>query len=135
VYFYAKKDRKEPRNNPLRLDLGKFLVPNVFLDTKLIDIVANHYDLTTMTMRKMDGMPLLVIKKSFIEKCFGLSIQSIKKIDRENFKNEYKKKKKFGKQREIVHFMYRDHNNKVMYVDHMGPHPMEFFKYKFYAWL
>ena len=35
--------------------------------------------------------------------------------------------------------MYRGHNNKMIYVDHMGPHLvesfMDFFKNIFYAWL
>ena len=60
-------------------------------------------------------------------------------IDREYFKNEYQKTTKFSKCKEITHFMYRGHNNKMMYVDHIGPHPvesfMDFFKYTFYAWL
>lgn len=39
----------------------------------------------------------------------------------------------------MEHFMYRGLKNKVMYVDHMGPHSvessMDFFRYTFYAWL
>ena len=34
--------------------------------------------------------------------------------------------------------MYKGHNNRIMYVDHMGPHfvesLMDLFKYTFYAW-
>ena len=84
-------------------------------------------------------MSLLVIVKSCIEECFGLSTQALKKINRKHFKNEYKEMMIFGKYREIAHFMYNGHNNKIMYVEHMGPQPveslMDFFKYSFYAWL
>ena len=82
------------------------MVSNVFTNTKIIDIIANHYEPTTQTLRKMHGMPLLVIKKSCIDELFGLSTQALKNIDSENFRNEYQRKMKFGRYRKITHFMY-----------------------------
>ena len=82
-YFSTKKDRNEPRNNPWILDVRKIVVPNVSVDTKLIDIVTNHYEPATRTIRKMDGMSLLVMKKSCIKQFFGLGTHALTKIDRD----------------------------------------------------
>lgn len=48
------------------------MVPNVFVDIELIDIIENDYELTTRIIRKMDGMSFLVIEKSCIEECFKI---------------------------------------------------------------
>ena len=72
-YFFANSIEKEPKNNPWRFDLEKVVVPNVFVDVELINVLAKHYEPSTRTVRKLDGMPLLVITKSYVEQCFRLS--------------------------------------------------------------
>ena len=121
-YFFANRNEKEPINYPWRLDLGKIVIPNVFVDIELINLLDKHYEPTIKIVRKLDGMPLLVITKSCVEQYFRLSTQALTKIDIEHSKNEYQKIMKFGKYMEISHFMCKGHNNKLMYVDNMGPH-------------
>ena len=98
------------------------MVQNIFLDTKLIDVVVSYYEPTTRSIRQKDGMSWLVITNSYIEEFLSLNTQALKEIDREHFKSKYQKTMQFGKFREITHFIYREHNNKIMYVDSMGPH-------------
>ena len=38
LYFYENIDKNEPRDDPWTLDLGKIVVPNVFVDRELIDL-------------------------------------------------------------------------------------------------
>ena len=107
------------------------------MDLELINILVECYEPTTRTIKKLDGIPILVITRSYIEQCFRLSTQALTKIDKAQFKVDYEKTMAF-KLTMITHFMNRGQNNRLMPIENMGPHPidrfMNLFKNTFYWW-
>lgn len=42
-YFYNNRDEKMPLSNPWKLELAKVIVPNVFIDVELIEVLTRNY--------------------------------------------------------------------------------------------
>lgn len=79
-YFYKNRDGKVPVSNPWTLDLAKLIIPNVFVDVELIQVLVENYHPVIRIVRMLIGNPLLVITRLTIVDYFMLNKQAITKI-------------------------------------------------------
>jgi hypothetical protein len=66
IYHYENKYRFELVYNPWRLNLGRLVVLNVFVDVELIKALANKYDPNRATIKLHDGFYLCILSKDLI---------------------------------------------------------------------
>lgn len=76
-------------SNPWILNLGKLVVPNVFVEPMLIRELAIAYDSSRWSVRTPEGYVLLDISHRAIIECFGLDGSALKGINIGNMKREY----------------------------------------------
>lgn len=53
--FYGNMDQPSPISNPWKLNLGRLVVPNVFIEPMLIEELANKFDPPSLTIRNLKG--------------------------------------------------------------------------------
>ena len=49
-------------------DLGKLVVPSVFMDYDLLEAIAINYDQASRVVRNIDGVPLIRISISLVNR-------------------------------------------------------------------
>ena len=59
--WFSEKKLFAPRGNIWNLDLGKLVVPNVFMVYDLLEFVAKNYYSIIRVVRRIDGEPLITI--------------------------------------------------------------------------
>ena len=75
--WYGQRNLPHPFSNGWMYDMGKLVVPNVFLDVDLLRAAAARYDLVTQIIRDNDGKVLLSINKEEVQQVFDLSEPSV----------------------------------------------------------
>lgn len=80
--FYQKRDKAAPVSNPWNLNLGKLVVPNVFVEPLLIRELTKNYHLRSMIVRTVTGHILLDISIDAIAECFDLDKTTLTKVNR-----------------------------------------------------
>lgn len=73
-------------NSIWELDVGKLVVPGVFMDVDLLTQVAHNNDPTTKSIRDINGKTLIKINNEEFRNAFGLSKFS-KFLEPINFKS------------------------------------------------
>lgn len=61
-----------PHGNVWNFDLGKLVVPGVFMDSNLLIAISKNYDPITRIVRRLDGEPLIRINAEEIQEVFSL---------------------------------------------------------------
>ena len=59
--WFAERKLFAPHANIWNFDLGKLVVPSVFMDYDLLEAVAKNYDQATRVVRRIDGEILITI--------------------------------------------------------------------------
>lgn len=89
LFHYCRKTNHEPICNPWRMNLGKIVVPNVFLDVDLVKLLAEHYNSDLKPICDPQGKPFVHLSKNAIEEIFGFEDICDHPIVYEDLKNEY----------------------------------------------
>lgn len=76
MFHWKRRMSLEPVSNPWRLNIGRLVVPNVFISLELIKALASKYDPKTKTIYDKDNNPLVPIRKDFIETIFNLDFRN-----------------------------------------------------------
>ena len=76
-------------------DLGKLVVPSVFMDYDLLEAIAIKYDQAIRVVRRTNGVPLIIISPDEIREVFHLAplTNFHVPINLQDLQNEYKAKK------------------------------------------
>lgn len=84
-----------PHANVWNFDLGKLVVPSVFMDCDLLEAIAKKYGQAIWVVRRTNGMPLISISSEEIREVFKLEPLSDYHvpISLPELENEYKEKK------------------------------------------
>lgn len=61
-----------PHANVWNFDLGKLVVPSVFMDYGLLQAISNKCDQAIRVVRRNDGMPLILVSPEEIREVFYL---------------------------------------------------------------
>jgi hypothetical protein len=61
--WFGQRNLQHPLCNGWKYDMGKLVVPNVFLDVDLLRVVASRYDPDSRTVRDRDREVLLTVNK------------------------------------------------------------------------
>lgn len=70
---FGMRNSPAPQNNIWELDVGRLVVPGVFMDTDLLTQMALNYDSVTRCIRDVNGKTLVEINAEELRKAFGLS--------------------------------------------------------------
>lgn len=63
------------------MNIGRLVVPNVFISLELIKALTDRYDPKTKTIYDKENKPLVTIRKDFIETVFNLDFGNEARID------------------------------------------------------
>ena len=93
--WFSERKLFAPHANIWNFDLGKLVVPSVFMDYDLLEAIAKKYDQAIRVIRRTDGMPLISISPEEIREVFQLEPLSDYHvpINLVELENEYKAKK------------------------------------------
>lgn len=93
--WFAERNLFAPHADIWNFDLGKLVVPSVFMDFDLLKAVAKNYDQAVRVVRRVDGVPLLTISPEEIQEVFGLEplTDYHVPIDLQGLEREYMSKK------------------------------------------
>lgn len=93
--WFSKRKLFSPHGNILNFDLGKLVVPNVFMDFDLLEAITKKYYLEIRVVRRLDGECLVTISPKEIWEVFGLKPLSKYHIpiDLQELEKEYLSKK------------------------------------------
>lgn len=89
IFHWKRRMSPELVSNPWRLNIGRLVVPNVFISLELIKSLTNRYDPKTKIIYNKDNKPLVPIRKDFIETIFNLDFRNEAQIDVVKLKQEY----------------------------------------------
>ena len=70
--WFAERKLYAPHANIWNFDLGKLVVPSVFMDFDLLEAIAKNYDQATKVVRRMDSEVLITISPEEIREVFSL---------------------------------------------------------------
>lgn len=70
---FSQQNSPAPINSIWELDVGKLIVPGVFMDVDLLTQIANNYDSNTRTMRNVNGGSIIEITNEEFRRVFQLS--------------------------------------------------------------
>lgn len=87
--FYGNMDKSILVSNPWRLNLGKLVVPNIFVEPMLIRELAKNYHLQSMIVKTAIGHVLVDVSKEAIIECFDLDRSALRRINKDRLKKEY----------------------------------------------
>ena len=68
--WFLERNLFAPHANVWNFDLGKLVVPRVFMDYDLIEAIAKTYDQVIRVIRRTNGMPLISISREEIREVF-----------------------------------------------------------------
>lgn len=71
LFHYSRRTRHEPMCNPWKLNLGKIVVPNVFVNMDLFKLLAKHYNPNLKAICNLQGKPFVYLSKAALEEVFG----------------------------------------------------------------
>jgi hypothetical protein len=93
--WFAERKLFAPHANIWNFDLGKLVVPSVFMDYDLLEAVARNYDQATRVVRRIDGEILITISPEEIREVFRLGpfTEYHVPINLEDLEKEYMSKK------------------------------------------
>ena len=93
--WFAERKLFAPHANIWNFDLGKLVVPSVFMDYDLLEAIAKSYDQATRVVRRADAEILISISPEEIRKvfCLGPLTKYHVPIDLIDLENEYMSKK------------------------------------------
>ena len=93
--WFSERKLFAPHANVWNFDLGKLVVPSVFMDYDLLEAIAKNYDQAIRVVRRKDGKPLLSINPEEIREVFHLEPLSEYhvSINLPELESEYKTKK------------------------------------------
>lgn len=94
IYGSNRRVSPQPFNNLWRLNLGRLVVANVFMNVELMKALANNYDPKTRTIYNYMCEPILAITKEVIDTVFELDwgfeeLIHLKKLTSEYFNLEH----------------------------------------------
>lgn len=92
-YAYKRLDYHRPSNNLWACDLGKLIVPNIFVEVDLIKAVVECDDPDLRIIRRKKGTPLMDITKSHIVRTFRLNPSATVSIHFNALCQEYERDK------------------------------------------
>ena len=129
--WYGQRNAPHPFSNGWRYDMGKLVVPNVFLDVDLLLAVAARYDPVTRVIRDNDGEVLLNVNADVIRRVFDLSENGslLVQIDLEEMKQEYAKIQPFFRSKLLPPHLVRAGSSTI----HMSPTDQEPFRLNCFA--
>lgn len=70
-----------PTSNPWFIDVGRLVVPNVFLEVDIIRVLAKIFEPVTKTIKRLDGPVLVDIKPLVIVEYYDLNRKALATID------------------------------------------------------
>ena len=70
--WFSERNLFAPHANIWNFDLGKLVVPSVFMDYDLLEAIAKNYDQTLRVIRRDDGEILITISPEEIREVFNL---------------------------------------------------------------
>ena len=70
--WFSERKLFAPHANVWNFDLGKLVVPSVFMDYDLLEAISKNYDQAIRVVRRKDGMPLVSINPEEIREVFHL---------------------------------------------------------------
>lgn len=88
-FGYKRRDALEPISNLWKRNLGKLVVPNVFVDVELMKALVNCYNPRTKTICDYRGNTLVVINKQTIDMVFDLDWEVEESIDMKKLSQEF----------------------------------------------
>lgn len=115
--FYGKRDKSIPVSNPWRLNLGKLVVPNVFVEPMLIRELAKNYHHQSMTVKTTTDHDLVDVSKEVAIECFDLDRSALRRINKDRFKKEYYAKRDFFKQKILPLFLRKLYKGGKRYLE------------------
>ena len=71
-FHYHRQNRFEPVCNPWKLNLGKLVCPNVFVNAELVKLLADHYDPKHKEICDPSRKPQIHVSKEGIGEVFKL---------------------------------------------------------------
>lgn len=120
-----------PIGNPWNCDLGKLIVPNVYIDVDLLKEIVANYDPVTRTIKTYDGKEMVKITKEELGLVFKLTRWSDKmhKINEETLKQEYDKTHISFRVHVLLRFLAEIAGWKIV----IGPHDKEPFPINYFV--
>lgn len=89
LFGYKRRKAPEPISNLWKRNLGKLVVPNVFVDVELMKALVDSYDPKTKTIYDYRGNPMVAINKQTIDMVFDLDWDVEEKIDMHKLSQEF----------------------------------------------
>jgi len=71
-FHYNRRFRNSPVSNPWHLNLGKLVVPDVFLNVELLQLLAKQYNPSLKAICNPQGEPIIHLLKNEIYEVFDL---------------------------------------------------------------
>lgn len=122
LYHYRKRNRAEPICNPWVYNIGKLVVPNIFVSVNFMIMLAKNYDPNTKTIYDAVGKPLVPITRDFISRVFDLDLTLDQPIDVTLLGNEYSRLKDVYKRWRLLAHRPKDGNNLRIFEENVNLH-------------
>lgn len=103
-YLYSNRDKDLLVSNPWVVDLAKLVVPNVFVEPKLIRFLSTYYHPNSMIVETTEWKILVDISQNFIISYFDLNRNAFKEINLTKFEDEYDRKKLALRKEEVPRY-------------------------------
>ena len=92
-FFYKNKIDKVPISNPWTRNLGKLIMPDVFVDVDLLKELIKSYNPVSMSFNRKDRSIFLALDKETFIEAFDLGGQMLLPIEMDKLKETFKQQK------------------------------------------
>lgn len=106
-HWFGNRNLGSPFSNLWDLNMGRLIVPNVYMDVDLLKDIASKYDLVSRAVRAYDGVVMVKITSEEIEKVFDLHERNsnMLPLDMDTIREEHNKTKVFISQKCFLYIL------------------------------